>query len=165
MEGLLLVGVIVLMIFGTLAAVLPVVPGPALVWFGAVIYALATNFRELGLFPVIILTILMIIGSTTNIWMSALGVKVTGGSLWGILGGLVGTVIGILVFFPIGALIGAVAGTLIAELAATGDWRKALKIGGGTASGFILGVVAEFLIALLMDIVFASAMIISHRGG
>jgi len=164
LEGLLLIGVILLMAFGTLAAVLPVVPGPALVWFGAIIYALATNFREIGVIPIIILTLLMILGSTTNIWMSALGVKATGGSLWGILGGLVGTVIGILVFFPIGALIGAVVGTLIAELVASGDWRKALKIGGGTASGFILGVVAEFLVALLMDIIFAAAMIVSHLG-
>jgi uncharacterized protein YqgC (DUF456 family) len=163
-EALLLIGVILLMAFGTLAAVLPIVPGPALVWFGAIIYALATNFNEVGILPIIILTLLMIIGSTTNIWMSALGVKATGGSIWGILGGLAGMVLGMIILFPLGALIGAAAGTLLAELAVTGDWRKALKIGGGTAGGFILGVVAEFLVALVMDIVFAVTLITAHLG-
>ena len=158
MDILLLIVALLLMAFGTFAAVLPVVPGPALVWFAAMIYAIGTNFRSPGIVTLIVLTILMIIGSTTNIWMAALGVKVTGGTVWGIIGGLIGMLIGTLLFFPIGALIGVVVGTLGFELLASGDWRKALRIGGATAGGFLLGVVAEFLVALIMDIVFIGAL-------
>jgi uncharacterized protein YqgC (DUF456 family) len=160
MTALLLIVVLALMAFGTFAAVLPVVPGPALVWFAAMIYAIGTNFQSPGLVTLIILTLLMIIGSTTNIWMSALGVKVTGGSIWGIMGGLAGMLLGTLLFFPIGALIGVVVGTLGVEFLVTGDWRKALRIGGGTAGGFILGVAAEFIIALVMDIVFIASLLL-----
>ena len=160
MNALLLIVVLGLMAFGTFAAVLPVVPGPALVWFGAMIYAIGTNFQSPGLVALIILTLLMILGSTTNLWMSALGVKATGGSIWGIFGGLAGMLLGTLLFFPIGALIGVVVGTLGVEFLVTGDWRKALRIGGGTAGGFLLGVAAEFIIALLMDIVFIASLLL-----
>jgi uncharacterized protein len=160
MNGLLLIVALLLMAFGTFAAVLPVVPGPALVWFAAMIYAIGTNFQAPGIVILIILTLLMIVGSTTNIWMSALGIKVTGGSVWGILGGLAGMLIGTLLFFPIGALIGVVVGTLGVELIVTGDWRKALRIGGATAGGFMLGVVAEFLVALIMDIIFIGGLLL-----
>jgi uncharacterized protein YqgC (DUF456 family) len=163
-QGLALILAGTVMAFGTLAAVLPLVPGPALVWFSAVIYAIFTNFRDVGPVPLILLTLLMILGSTTNLWMSLLGVKVTGGSAWGVLGGMIGMVIGMIVFFPIGALIGAVVGALGIELARTGDIRKALTIGGGTAGGYVLGVVAEFLIALVMDLVFVTSVILAHRG-
>src|SRR5689334_4363451 len=88
MNILLLVIALLLMAFGTFAAVLPVVPGPAVVWFAAMIYAIGNNFQSPGIVILIVLTLLMIIGSTTNIWMSALGVKVTGGSAWGIVGGM-----------------------------------------------------------------------------
>jgi uncharacterized protein YqgC (DUF456 family) len=160
MDILLLIVVLLLMAFGTFAAVLPVVPGPALVWFGAMIYAIGTNFQAPGILTLIILTIFMVIGSTTNIWMSALGVKVTGGTIWGILGGLAGMLIGTLLFFPVGALVGVVVGTLGVELLVSGDWRKALRIGGATAGGFLLGVLAEFLVALIMDIIFIGGLLL-----
>ncbi len=163
LQGLLLVAVLIVMAFGVFAAVLPVVPGPALVWFAAVIYALLTGFSEIGPLPIILLTLLMILGSTTNLWMSALGVKVTGGSFWSVLGGTVGMLIGLILFFPLGALIGAVVGALGIELLRSGDLRKALRIGGGTCSGFLLGVIAEFLIALVMSIIFVVSLLLAHR--
>src|SRR5258707_15868482 len=109
-DALLLIGVLILMAFGTFAAVLPVVPGPALVWFGAMIYAIATGFQQIGAVPLILLTLLMILGSTTNLWMAAFGVKATGGSAWGIVGGMIGLLIGMILLFPIGALIGLAVG-------------------------------------------------------
>ncbi len=163
LQALLLIVVGIVMAFGVFAAVLPVVPGPALVWFAAMIYALFTGFGEIGLLPLVALTLLMILGSTTNVWMSALGVRATGGSLWAVLGGMVGMVVGLVLFFPIGALIGAVVGALGIELVRTRDWRKALKIGGGTLGGYLLGVVAEFLIALIMAVIFAVTLILANR--
>src|SRR5258708_30928752 len=150
MTALLLVVALLLMAFGTFAAVLPIVPGPALVWFAAMIYAIGTNFQSPGILSLVILTILMIIGSTTNIWIAALCVKATGGSAWGIVGGLAGMLIGTLLFFPIGALIGVVVGKLGVELLVSGDWRNALRIGGGTPRGFPRGVVDGVLGAAIM---------------
>ena len=163
LQSVLLIVAFLIMAFGTIAAVLPVVPGPALVWFAAIIYAALTGFHDVGLVSIILLTLLMILGSTTNFWMSLLGVRATGGSLWAVFGGTVGMVIGLIVFFPLGALIGAVVGALGIELIRTGDWRKALKIGGGTFGGYLLGVIAEFLIALVMDGVFVITLVLAHR--
>lgn len=162
-QSLLLVAALAVIAFGVLGAVIPLVPGPALVWFAALIYAALTGFREVGPAPLILLTLLMILGSTTNLWMSALGVKAVGGSFWGILGGMAGMFVGLVVLFPIGALIGAVIGVLAVEYARTGDWRKALRIGGGTVGGYLLGVIAEFLIASIMAGVFIISILLAHR--
>ncbi|MEP7284763.1 MAG: DUF456 domain-containing protein [Chloroflexota bacterium] len=162
METLLLVPALIVMIFGTIAAVLPVVPGPALVWFAAIIYALATNFRVVGVIPIVILTLLMILGSTTNLWMAALGVKVTGGSFWGVLGGMLGMLVGTVIFFPIGAIVGAVAGTLSAEFVHTRNGKQAVAAGSGTLIGYLLGVVAEGVIALAMTIIFVISLLLAH---
>jgi uncharacterized protein YqgC (DUF456 family) len=76
---------------------------------------------------------------------------------------MVGMLIGLVIFFPIGAVIGALAGSLLAEYWKTKNWRQALKVGGSTASGFLLGVVAEFLISIVMDIVFIATLLLAHR--
>jgi uncharacterized protein YqgC (DUF456 family) len=162
-QVLALILAVVVMAFGTFAAVLPVVPGPALVWTAATVYALVTGFRDVTALTVIILTVLMIVGSTTDFWMGLLGAKVTGGSIWGALGSIAGMIIGLIIFFPIGGIIGGVLGALIIELVRTGDLKKALRIGGGTFGGYLLGVLAEFTFALVMDIIFAVSLFLAHR--
>jgi uncharacterized protein YqgC (DUF456 family) len=125
------------MAFGTFGAFLPLVPGPALVWFSAMIYALATNFSSVGVLPIIILTLLMILGSTTNLWMSALGVKAVGGSVWGILGGFAGTIVGMIAVTTAIAVPAAYAATRVTAL------RRYLVLASGAAS-----VIAGTLIAV-----------------
>jgi uncharacterized protein YqgC (DUF456 family) len=74
-------------------------------------------------------------------------------------------IVGLIVFFPLGGLIGAVIGVLSVEYARTGDWRKALRIGGGTAGGYLLGVLVEFLISSVMAGVFIITIVLAHRSG
>ncbi|MCC7449963.1 MAG: DUF456 domain-containing protein [Anaerolineae bacterium] len=162
-QAVLLMFALITMGFGTLAAPLPVVPGPALVWFGATIYAVLTGFRDIGVIPVIVLTLLMILGSTTNIWLAALGVKATGGSFLDVVVGTAGMFVGLILFFPLGAIIGAVVAVLATEFLRSGSIHKALKVGTGTAGGWLLGVVAEFIISLVMDVTFIVALILAHR--
>ena len=163
MNILLLIGVLAIMAFGTFAAVLPMVPGPALVWFGAMIYAALTNFQEIGAFPLIILTLLMILGSTSHTWLPALGIKAAGGSIWTVIGGMIGLVIGTIVLFPVGGLVGVVVGSLAVEMAITRDWRKAVHVGGGTAGGYLIGMVSEFFVAAIMDVIFLGSLYLAHR--
>ena len=163
MNIVLLIGVLAIMAFGTFAAVLPMVPGPALVWFGAMIYGALTNFQEIGAFPLIILTLLMILGSTSHTWLPALGIKAAGGSIWTVVGGMIGLVIGTIVLFPVGGLVGVVVGSLAVEMAITRDWRKAVNVGGGTAGGYLLGMVSEFFVAAIMDVIFLVSLYLAHR--
>ncbi len=162
-QAVLLMVALIVMGFGTVAAPLPVVPGPAVIWFATTIYAALTGFREIGVIPVVLLTLMMILGSTTNIWLAALGVKVTGGSFLDVVVGTAGMFVGMILFFPLGAIIGAVVAVLATEFLRSGDIRKALKVGTGTASGWLLGVVAEFIVSLVMDVTFIAALILAHR--
>jgi len=155
---------VVLMFFGTIAAFLPLVPGPALVWFAAMIYYLfGMGMRDVSIVAAIVLTIFMVLGSTTNIWMAGLGVKVTGGSGWGVFAGMVGMIVGLPFVFPIGSLVGAAVGTLLVEFQRNKNWRQTLKIGGGTVAGFILGAVVECVIALVMDGIFVVSLLLARQ--
>ena len=151
------------MMLGTFAAFVPLVPGPLLVWFGTILYALATGFHDVPLLSVIALTVLMILGITSDVWMSALSVRSTGGSLWGVLGGLLGGVAGLVVFFPIGSMVGAVIGTVAVEYMVTGSFRRSLRSGGVTLGSYLLSVIVEFVAALLMDGVFVASLAAAHH--
>lgn len=164
LQVVVLIIALAIMAFGTLAAVLPIVPGPAVVWTAAVIYAVVTGFRDFGPIPLAIMTLLMLLGSTSDFWMGWFGIKASGGSLWSVLGSMAGMMVGMLVFFPLGGFIGGVVGALGMELVRTGDVRKAFRIGGGTLGGYVIGVLAEFGFAAIMDVLFIATILLAHRG-
>jgi len=93
--------------------------------------------------------------------MSHVGAKVGGASAWSLLAGLllgaIGTVVG-LVFLGVGAvpgaIIGAIAGIILAEWYQRKDWREAFKAGGGWLVGCTLSGGVQFLIAILMILIF-----------
>jgi len=158
-----LIVAVIIMIIGTGAAFIPLVPGPLLVWFGILFYAIATGFHEITVIAMILLTILMLLGITSDLWLSALSVKSMGGSLWGVLGGILGGMVGILILFPIGSMIGAVVGTLAVEYMVTGNMRRSLRSGGVTLGSYLLSVGVEFIAALLMDAIFIGSLVLAHR--
>jgi uncharacterized protein YqgC (DUF456 family) len=162
-QGLTLVVTVIVMIIGTFAAFLPLVPGPLLVWFGVVLYAVATGFHEVTLPATVLLTLLMLLGITSDFWLSALSVKSAGGSLWGVLGGALGGLIGVFVLFPVGSMIGAVIGTLALEYMVSGNVRRSLRSGGVTLGSYLLSVLVEFVAAVLMDAVFVGCLLLAQR--
>ncbi|MFC1960052.1 DUF456 domain-containing protein [Chloroflexota bacterium] len=157
-----LIIVFILMILSILASLLPFVPGPALVWAIGVIYAALTGFESVSMFAVIIMTILMIIGSTTSWWTQALGMRTQGSSCLSMIGSMVGGLIGTIVI-PIpflGTLIGIVIGALIFEFARFGEFRRALRTGSAAATGFILAIIVETTIAIVIAGVFVLSVLL-----
>ena len=151
----------VAMAIGLIGVILPVVPGVGFIWIVILIYAIAEQFATIDLITFVVLTILGAIGLTADLWMSQVGAKAGGASPWSLLVGLllgaVGAIVGIL-FFGIGAIpgaiIGAIAGVIIAEYHRREDWDEALKVGGGWAMGCALSGVVQFIIAILMMLIF-----------
>jgi hypothetical protein len=60
-------------------------------------------------------------------------------------------------------LVGLVVGSLTVEMAITRDWRKAVHVGGGTAGGYLIGIVSEFFFAVIMDAIFLVSLYLAHR--
>lgn len=153
---------VVLMVIAVVASLLPVVPGPALVWAIGLAYGALTGFTHVTGLSLILMTLLMILGSTTGWWMQALGMHAQGGSCLSILGALVGGLIGTFAI-PIpflGTIVGLVLGALLFEFARVGEFRQAMQSGGAALRGYLLSVLVEGGISILILAVFVISLIL-----
>ena len=159
-ESVLGIIAVVLMIAAVVASLLPVVPGPALVWAIGLVYAVLTGFAHVTWLSISLMTILMILGSTTGWWTQILGMRADGGSCLSILGALVGGLIGTFAIpIPLlGTVIGLVLGALLFEFARVGEFRQAMQSGGVALRGYLLSVLVEGGISILILAVFVISL-------
>jgi hypothetical protein len=149
------------MVVGLIGIILPIIPGVGFVWLAMLGYAIAEQFTTIDPISFTVLTILGAIGVSADLWMSQVGAKIGGASIWsllsGVLLGLIGAIVGF-VFLGIGAvpgaILGAILGVFLAEWYRRKDWREAFKAGGGWLVGCTLSGVVQLLIALLMMVIF-----------
>jgi uncharacterized protein YqgC (DUF456 family) len=153
--------VILAMAVAFLLSFIPILPGPVIPWVVGVAFGILNGWERLTPAAALVMTALMVIGATADIWRPLLGAK-TGGmtcrtSLGSIIGGIAGTV---LIPIPLlGTLIGCIAGALVVELLQFGDLRRALAAGRVALKLFIVGyalnialsfaILLTFLISLL----------------
>ncbi|MDY7075835.1 MAG: DUF456 family protein [Chloroflexota bacterium] len=152
---------LIAMIIGLIGVLLPVVPGVGFIWAVILVYTIAERFATIDPITFIVLTIIGAVGFTADLWMSQIGAKAGGASalslLVGLLSGAIGAVVG-LVLPVVGvipcAIIGTVAGIVVAEYHRHEDWHEAFKVGGGWAAGCLLSGGIQFLIGILMILIF-----------
>jgi uncharacterized protein len=158
-EPLQLTAATVGMVAALLFAFIPVLPGPVLLWGVALIFGVSEGFHRVTPLALIIITLLMIIGTSSDIWLSLFGVK-TGcvtclGTLGSFIGGIVGT---LLIPIPLlGTMVGFVVGALLFELIRYWNIRKALQAGQGAVKIFIMG----YLIGLAASILIFAVYLVS----
>lgn len=149
-----LIVALVLMFIGLIGVILPLVPGIILVYLAALLYAVVEGFAKIGPITLAVLTLLAVVGVTADIWVSSLGAKAGGASVWALLGGLVLGLVGLIFFNLPGAILGSVAGVIAVEMWRVGNWHKVLKSSGGWLIGWLLSTVVQLSIALIMIAIF-----------
>jgi uncharacterized protein len=149
-----LVVALIIIIVGIAGTVVPVLPGTILIFLGALLYAFVEGFQAVGWPTLVVLGVLTAIATTADLWASTAGAKAGGASGWSLLGGMLGGLVGLVVFTLPGAIIGAVLGVLLVELLRFGDWRRAIKAGGGWAVGWVLSTIIQFAIGIIMAAIF-----------
>ncbi|MFH1039431.1 MAG: DUF456 domain-containing protein [PVC group bacterium] len=152
--------VAVFFLAGLAGSIIPGIPGPPLVFAGALFYGLVTDFREAGWIVLSVLGLLAALSQILDYLASAYGAKKFGGSSWGIWGSILGGLIGFIVFTIPGMIAGLFAGAVLMEL-----WKgkketgAALKVGGGSLLGFLGGTLMKAIVSLLMIGLFAAALL------
>lgn len=151
----------VAMVGGLLLSLLPFLPGPLLLWGISLVYAILTNFQNVTVLSMIVITILMIVATSKDIWMPIIGMKTYGVSCSSALGMSVGGLVGTFVIpIPIlGTLLGAIVGAVLMELLNAGEMSRALRAGGVAFKAFILGIITEFGFNLLIVAVFFASVL------
>lgn len=149
-----LAATLLIMFVGVLGTVLPIIPGPIVIFVAALIYAVLERFQTIGWPTLLVLGILTVLATTADVWASSIGAKMGGASGWSIVAGLVGGLIGLVVFSLPGAIIGAVGGVLLIEIIRVRDLRTALKAGSGWAIGWVLSTILQLVTGLVMVVIF-----------
>ena len=175
-EGPLLALTLVLMVVGLLGSVLPGLPGVTLIFLSALVYAILTDFRTVGVAILMVLFIFAAIAFVADFVATSYGARRFGASNWGTVGGAVGGIAGALIgllFLGVGSLFGLILGTIAGvflgeylkrtrqgrqEPGSTGsDWRRASHAAGGVLVGYLASAVIQGLLGLASVIVFVLA--------
>ncbi|MCL4877800.1 MAG: DUF456 family protein [Anaerolineae bacterium] len=157
MEDVSIIVAAIFMIVGMFLAFIPFVPGPALVWCIGFAYAIITDFDRVTVLAVIVMTLFMIVGASSDLWLRALGMKARGTSCWGTMGSFAGGILGTF-FIPIpilGTMIGLIAGALLVEFMRLGELKPAWTAGRSALEIYVLGKLVEFSMSAAIVAVFA----------
>jgi uncharacterized protein len=140
-------------IVGLAGSVIPFLPGTPLIFAGALVYAFATGFTPVGAGRLAILAALAILAYVLEHVAGALGARRYGGSRWAVMGAILGALVG-LFFGPLGLVVGPIVGAVALELSRSGHLERSVRSGFGTLVGMVAGVVANFVLALIMIALF-----------
>jgi uncharacterized protein YqgC (DUF456 family) len=178
-EGPLLALTLVLMFAGLLGSVLPGLPGVTLIFLSALVYAIITDFRTVGVAILVVLFIFAAIALLADFVATSYGARRFGASNWGTVGGAVGGIAGALIgllFLGIGSLfgliLGTIAGVFIGEYLrrerqgdqqetepTQADWRRASRAAGGVLVGYLTAAVIQGLLGLASVVIFVLAVL------
>jgi uncharacterized protein YqgC (DUF456 family) len=152
--SLLYLAALLLIVVGVVGTVLPAIPGMPLLLAGVVLFAVGTGFSVIDPPLLALFVLLGLLGMGLNYLGNLFGARRFGASRLALGGAVLGLVAG---FFLLGALlgplavaVGPVAGATLAELAQGREPRAAFRSGFGVFIGYILGSLAEVVIALML---------------
>lgn len=148
---LLIIGIL-LMIFGIIGCLVPVLPGPPLNYLGILLLHL-TRFGHFSRTTLIVLAAITIIVTILDFVVPIWGTKKFGGSKYGVRGATVGLMIGILLG-PLGIVLGSLIGAFIGEMIYRDDIKYAIKAGFGSLIGFLTGIGLKLAASLIMTFYF-----------
>jgi uncharacterized protein YqgC (DUF456 family) len=183
--------VIALFLIGLTGTILPTLPGNILIFGGALVYGIFTEFEEVTLWVLAALLGISIgaqvldyaaeaygakrFGATKyGMWIGAqvldyaaeaYGAKRFGATKYGMWGAIIGGVVGLITLNVGGLVLGIFLGAIIPEIIVAGRSVKgALKIGWGSLLGFLGGTFMKFILGLVSIGIFVAALASCSRG-
>lgn len=143
-EALLLTLTMAVMLVGLFGSLIPIFPGPLILWLAALGYGVLAGFDAAGLLIFLVITLLVIAGMLADNVLMGAGARQGGASWRTILIALAAGVVGTLIFPPFGGLIAAPLAILVLEYNRLRDWEKARKSLFGMATGWGVAFLVRF---------------------
>ncbi|MCB1121192.1 MAG: DUF456 family protein [Verrucomicrobiae bacterium] len=149
--ALAMVVVLLIFVFGLVCCVLPIVPGPVIVWLGIVIHKLWVPDASANWWLILISGLFVALTFLLDYILALMGAKKFGASRWGSIGAILGGFIGFFIPpFIIWVIIGPFVGALIGELINGENLQQASRVGWGSFLGTIAAYVSKLTICFLM---------------
>jgi hypothetical protein len=156
-DYILLILGMMLMLFGIIGCLVPVLPGPPLSFLGLILLH-ATRFGQFTTPLLIIMAFLTVVVTVLDYFVPAWGTRKFGGSKYGTRGATIGLIIG-LFLGPAGIIIGPLAGAIVGELIFKDNIRYALRAGFGSLLGFLTGIGLKLAVSFVMTFYFVRELI------
>jgi uncharacterized protein YqgC (DUF456 family) len=137
------------LIAGLAGLLVPLLPGPLLIYIGLFLAAWAEDFAYVGWVTLLILALVMVLAHAVDFLAGVLGAKRYGAGRGALIGAIIGTFIG-LFFGIIGIIIGPFVGAVIGQLFEHDDLQSAGRVGFGTWLGLVLGMAVKIAFGLTM---------------
>jgi uncharacterized protein YqgC (DUF456 family) len=148
-----------LLILGGLAgSVLPVLPGIPMVFGGIWLAAAVDGYRHLGVWWLLIIGAIGVLGVIVDFIAGALGARRVGASTRALWGATIGTIVGMFFGIP-GLLFGPFVGAIAGELSSGNSVLRSAHVGVGTWLGLLFGTVLKLVLSFLMVGLFGVAML------
>src|SRR5262245_27611356 len=142
-----------MVIVGLIGVVMQALPGHMLILAGLVVGAWANQFTRVGVWTLVVLSIIALASYGVDFVAVALGA-----SPRAMTGAAVGTLAGLFFGLP-GVIVGPFVGAVIGELTTHRDFAKAGKAGIAAWIGFAIGTAVKVALAFLMIGIFLVALI------
>lgn len=152
-DVLLWIAAIVLVAAGLAGLVLPLLPGPILVFAGLFVGAWIDNFRFVGTGTLIVLGVMAALAYACDAAGGAVGARRYGASPRAIAGAALGGVAGIFFGLP-GIVLGPFVGAFIGELSIRRRFGGAARAGWGATVGLALAAAGKLALGVAMVGVF-----------
>lgn len=147
-----------LMLGGLAGSVLPMLPGIPMVFGGIWLAAAVDGYHHLGLWWLLIIGAIGVLGVIVDFVAGALGAKRVGASPRALWGATLGTIIGMFFGIP-GLVFGPFIGAILGELASGNSVLRSAHVGLGTWLGLLFGTLLKLVLSFLMVGLFGVAML------
>ncbi len=146
-----IIGITILtMLVGLFGLIVPLFPGIVVIWLAALGYGIVVGFHTTGIIIFVVITILMLAGTTVDNVLMGVGARQGGASWLALIVSLVAGIAGTVLLPPFGGLIASPLAVLLVEYLRSRDWLQTWTAVRGLAVGWGLSFVARFLIGVLM---------------
>jgi uncharacterized protein YqgC (DUF456 family) len=154
---------LLIMLIGLAGSLLPLLPGPPIIWLGALFYAWQTDFQQVGWITLSLLGLLALAAVTSDFWVGALGQRKAGASVWASLGSAVGGMIGLFVFALPGMLIGSIIGALLPDWKRWREGRHVWNVSLRTLKSWLVSALVQAGLGIVMITIFIVRVIVSQN--
>lgn len=151
--------VIALFVIGLAGTILPTLPGNILIFAGALVYGIFTEFEEVTLWVLAALAGISIGAQVLDYVAGAYGAKRFGASKYGIWGAIIGGILGFIILNIVGLIVGVFLGAIVPEMLLGQNLREALRVGWGSLLGFLGGTLMKFVLGLITIGIFLFALL------
>ena len=161
MLGQIILWIIVIALFaiGLAGTILPTLPGNILIFAGALVYGIFTEFEEVTLWVLAALASISIGAQVLDYVAGAYGAKRFGASKYGIWGAIIGGILGFIILNIVGLIVGVFLGAILPEMLLGQNLREALRVGWGSLLGFLGGTLMKFVLGLVTIGIFLFALL------